>query len=105
MAIACAFAAAATQRTRPIAAMAGCPLRALFTFAALSAKEGLEAVRVLADSRNDQAPAVHGLEDRHDVQREDADPGEHEKHDQHAPEAEGRETDQAAHQAVGENHD
>src|SRR5262245_57134742 len=79
---------------------------ALMTAAAQAAAiTSLKAVRVLADSWNEEPAAVDALEDGGDVQREDADPGEDEQQHEHAAEAERREADDARHQDVGDDQD
>src|SRR4051812_27609371 len=63
---------------------------------------GSEAIRVFADSRNDESSAVHALDDGDDVDREDADPREHQEEAEHAAEPERRQADDAGHEDVGE---
>src|SRR5262249_31319222 len=103
IAIACALPASAPNGSA--AASTYTSLRRLSTFVSLFPIAVSEAVRVLADSRNDQAAAVDAFEDRDHVQRQDADPREHEEHAEHTAESERREADDAGHGRVAEDHD
>src|SRR5712692_4926651 len=61
--------------------------------------------RVLAGGRDDQPIAVDRLDDGDDVQRQHADPGEHQQQAQHAPERERGETDETRDQEIDEQGD
>src|SRR5262245_11356102 len=81
----------------------GCAL--MTASAQAAATTNLETVRVFADSRNEETAAVDALENRGDVQRKDADPGENEQQHEYTAEAERREADDARHQDVGDDQD
>src|SRR5436309_261783 len=60
---------------------------------------------VRADAGDDQPIAVDPFDDRDDVQRQDANPGEHEEQAQHTADAERREADDARDHDVNEQCD
>lgn len=72
---------------------------------ASATRMSLEAVRVLADSRNDQPSAADALQDGDRVQREDANPSEHKEQAEDTPEPERGKADHGRQHDVTEEQD
>src|SRR5881397_3906308 len=75
------------------------------TASAITNATNLEAIRVVADSWNDEPRAVDAFQDRDDVDGEDPDPREDEKQAQHASQTERRQADDARDEDIGEEQD